>query len=156
MLTVAAYLTIVARPAIGRGFWDMVVLAIDAPFMRWFPSVWVPALCWAILVVVGLWFVVKGALGSRGPRDPMAAVWAVNEAAICGVLLWWGAYVPEIWKQGFLINVGLQGIYFGFLVGGVMRFLLAIRGPFAGGDARLDEQDLRAKAKHWLGRARRY
>jgi threonine/homoserine efflux transporter RhtA len=134
----------------------MVGLAIDAPFMRWFPSVWVPALCWVILVVLGLWFLLKGAIGSQGPRDPRAAVWAVNEVAIVGVLLWWGVYVPETWKQGFLINFGLEGIYLGLLAGGVMRFLLAVRGSFARGTVRSDESDLQHKAKHWLGRFRRY
>ena len=156
MLTVAAYLTLESRQAIGRGYWDMVGLAIDAPFMRWFPSVWVPALCWVILVVLGLWFLLKGAIGSQGPRDPRAAVWAVNEVAIVGVLLWWGVYVPETWKQGVLINFGLEGSYLGLLAGGVMRFLLAVRGSFARGTVRSDESDLQHKAKHWLGRFRRY
>ncbi|MGA3399338.1 MAG: hypothetical protein ABSC95_08960 [Acetobacteraceae bacterium] len=156
MLTVAAYLMIEARQVIGRGYWDMVVLAVDAPFMRSLPSVWVPALCWVLLVVLGLWFLFRGAGGSRGPRDSMAAVWAMNEVAIFGVLLWWGVYVPDTWKQGSMINFGLEGIYLGFLVGGVMRFLLVMRGPDRGSAARQHAQSLQPKAKHWLGRFRRY
>jgi hypothetical protein len=151
MLTIAVYLVSEARHVIGRGYWDLVVLAVDAPFMRALPEVWVPALCWVLLVVLGLWFIYQGARGSAGPRDSKAALWAVNEMVVCGALLWWGVYVPDTWPQSGLLNFALQGIYIGFLVGGFMRLLLAMRGVDDGDPARLPP-----KTKHWLGRFRRY
>ena len=155
MLTVAVYLIVDARPVIGRGYWDLVMDAVRAPFMRGFPVVWVPALCWVLLTVFGLWFLVQGIWGSRGPRDSMMAIWALNEIAIVGVLLWWGVYLPDTWPQADMINFALEGIYLGFLVGALTRFVLLMRGP-GGGSARLDRRRLELKTGHWLGRFRRY
>ncbi len=156
MLTVAVYLVAEAKQVIGRGYWDLVVLAVDAPFMRLLPVVWVPALCWVLLVVLGVWFLYHGAKGSRGPRDTMVALWAANEMVILAGLLWWGLYVPDDWRQSELINFAIEGIYLGFLVGAFIRFLLVMRGPERGRAARPDEQSSDAKAGHWLGRFRRY
>ncbi len=151
MLTVAVYLVAEARKVIGRGYWDLAVVAIRTPFMRTFPGVWVPALCWVLLVVLGLWFLYQGARESRGPRESVLAVWALNEVVIFGVLLWWDVYVPDTWTQADLINFALQGIYLAFLVGALMRFALVMCRP-----ARLDAEHFAPKAKHWLGRFRRY
>jgi hypothetical protein len=151
MLAVAVYLMTQARHVIGRGYWDLVVIAMRAPFMRPFPIVWVPALCWVLLVVVGSWFLIQGARGSSGPRASSVALWAVNEMAICAGLLWWGVYVPDTWIQAALINFALEGLYLGFLAGGFIRFVLAARGP-GGGKTRPDD----SQTRHWLGRFRRY
>jgi hypothetical protein len=151
MLVIAAYLMTQARHVIGRGYWDLVVVAVHAPFMRVLPIVWVPALCSVLLVLLGLWFLIEGARGSSGPRDSMIALWALNEMAIFGGLLWWGVYVPDTWKQAALINFALEGLYLGYLVGGFIRFVLAVRGP--------DPRTLRpddSHTRHWLGRFRRY
>lgn len=154
MLTVAVYLVAEARQVIGRGYWDLVMLSIHAPFMRLLPVVWVPALCWVLLAVLGFSFLYQGASGSAGPRDPMVAVWAVNEMVICGGLLWWGVYVPDAWRQASLINFALEGTYLGFLVGAFVRLVLVMRGP-GGGAAGLDDDDAQPNARHWLGRFRR-
>jgi threonine/homoserine efflux transporter RhtA len=123
--------------------------------MSMLPVVWVPALCWVLLVVLGLWFLYQGIRASWGPRDPMVALWAVNEMAIVGALIWWGVYVPDTWRQADLINFALEGIYLGFLIGAFVRLLLAMRGPGSGA-AHRDESFLGDKARHWLGRFRRY
>jgi hypothetical protein len=155
MVTIAVYLAAEAKHAIGRGYWDLVVLAVRAPFMRLLPVVWVPALCWVLLVVLGLWFVYQGARASYGPRDSIVALWAINELAITGALIWWGVYVPDTWIQADLINFGLQGIYIGFVVGAGLRLLLAMRGP-SSSRVRPDGSPVESKARHWLGRFRRY
>jgi hypothetical protein len=156
MLAVAAYLMIGARQAIGRGYWDLVLQAVRAPFMLSLPMVWIPALCWVLLVVLGTMFLFRGARASRGPRHPMTAIWALNEIALFSLLLWLGVYVPQTWNQELLINFGIEGLYIGFLVGAFARFLLAILGPHGGRWTRFDEGDLQEKARHWLGRIRRY
>lgn len=152
MLAIAVFLVTQARHVIGRGYWDLVVVAaVQAPFMRLFPIVWVPALCWVLLVVLGLWFLVQGTRGSSGPRDSMIAIWALNEMAIFAGLLWWGVYVPNTWTQAAFINFALEGVYLGYLVGAFIRFVLAVRGPDPGTIRPDDPQ-----ARHWLGRFRRY
>jgi hypothetical protein len=151
MLVIAAYLVIEARHVIGRGYWDLVVIAVNVPFMRLVPDVWIPALCWVFLVLLGLWFLVDGVRGANGPRDSMIALWALNEMAIFSGLLWWGVYVPGTWQRAGLVNFALEGIYIGFLVGGFIRFVLSVRGP-ASGSMRPDDPS----ARHWLGRIRRY
>lgn len=155
MLTIALYLVTQSRSVTGQGYWDLVVLAVHSPFMRELPVVWVPAMCLVLLVVLGLYFLYRGATGSRGPRNSMIAIWAVNEMVICGGLLWWGVLVPETWPQASLINFDLQGLYVGFIAGALTRLVLVMRKP--GGDtADLDEADQRTKSPHWLGRLRRY
>ncbi len=153
MLTVAIYLVVEARPVIGRGFWDLVVMAVHAPFMRLFPAVWVPALCWVLLVVLGLCLVFQGAKGSRGPRDTMAAVWAVNEIAIFAAMMWWHVYVPDTWSQATLLNFGIRGLYVGFLAGAIMRFVVVMLSPSFGAGS---DDDNQIELRHWLGRFRRY
>ena len=154
MLAIAVYLVTQSRQVIGQGYWDMVLLAVHAPFMWELPVVWVPALCWVSLVGLGLYFLYRGARASRGPRNTMIAVWAVNEMAICG-LLWWGVLVPDTWRHASLINFDLQGLYLGFIVGALTRFVLVMRKP--GSDpANLDEAGWRSKSRHWVGRIRRY
>jgi hypothetical protein len=155
MLTLAAYLMADANVVIGRGFWDMALLAVQTPFMRTLPIVWVPSLCWVLLVILGCWFLYQGARESRGRRDPMIALWAFNEAVVFAALLWWGLYVPDDWNRAPLINFGLEGIYLGCLVGAVVRFGLVMRGP-PGGIWRPDQRGTQPKARHWLGRVRRY
>ena len=155
MLTIAIYLVIEGREVTGRGYWDLVALAVQAPFMRLLPVVWVPALCWILLVVLGLWFIYQGARASYGPRDSIIALWAVNEMAICSALMWWGVYVPDTWGQADLINFALRGLYLGFVVGAAFRLVLAMRGP-SGGALHRDDAGLESKTKHWVGRIRRY
>jgi hypothetical protein len=155
MLAVAVYLVTESRHVIGRGYWDLVVLAVRAPFMRLLPVVWVPTLCWAMLVTLGVWFLYQGAKASYGPRHSIVALWAVNEMAIVGAMLWWGVYVPDTWTQAALINFALEGIYLGFIAGAGVRLLLAMVGPT--GDAGYPDQPRQqGKARHWLGRHRRY
>jgi hypothetical protein len=119
------------------------------------PVVWVPALGWLLLVLVGLYFLYRGARGSRGPRNALSAVWAANEMAICGVLLWWGVLVPDTWRQATLINFDLQGLYLSFIVGAFTRFVLVMRRPGSGA-AQSDAAGKHSKAPHWVGRIRRY
>ncbi|HVC63262.1 MAG TPA: hypothetical protein VND19_23225 [Acetobacteraceae bacterium] len=155
MLAMAVYLVTEARQVIYRGYWDLALLALHHPSMRRFPTVWVPALCWVLLVVLGCWFLFEGARGSRGPRDAMIVVWAFNEIAIFGALLWWNVDVPDNWTQATFINFGLKGIYLSALVGGGVRFVLAMRG--SGRDAEHPgAQRTDPEGRSWLGRFRRY
>jgi hypothetical protein len=155
MLAMAVYLVTEARQATGRGYWDLVVLAVNTPFMRTLPTVWVPSLCWVLLVVFGCWFLYGGVRGSRGSREPIIAVWAFNEIMISGSFLWWGVYVPDDWTQALLINFGLKGIYVSALAGGVLRLALVMFGP-RGGAVHPEEQGLQSVGRAWLGRFRRY
>lgn len=156
MLSLSVYLVTEARQAIGRGYWDLVLLAVRAPFMRTFPTVWVPALCWVLLVVFGCWCLYAGTRGSRGPRDPMIALWAFNEMAIFGGLWWWGVHVPDDWEQARLINFALEGIYVSALVGGCLRFVLMMRGPGGGGAAHSGDQRMPSGGNTSVGRLRRF
>jgi len=151
MLTIAVYLVTQSRQVTGQGYWDLVLLAVDTPFMRRLPVVWVPALSWVLLVVLGFCFLYQGARDSRGPRNSMIALWAVNEIAIVSGLLWWGVLVPDTWRQATLINFDLQGLYLGYIAGGVTRFVLVMRGPGSGA-----AESGAGKSRHWLGRVRRY
>ena len=156
MLTVAIYLMVEARQLIGRGYWDVAMLAVKAPFMRLFPDVWVPALCWVLLVSLGCWFLYKGAQGSQGYRDSMAMLWAANEMVICAGLLVWGLYVPDTWQQAAYINFALEGIYVGFFAGALMRLMLLLLSPNGASKDGKSEQESDPGGSHWLGRIRRY
>lgn len=155
MLAMAVYLMIESSQVTGRGYWDLARVAVDDPFMRTLPVVWVPAVCWVLLVVPGLWWLYAGIRGARPQRNAMAAIWALNEIAAFSVLLILGVYVPEGWAQASFINFGLEGIYVSFLVGAVLRFILILLN-YGGGTTQQLDSHLDRPGSTWLGRLRRY
>jgi len=154
MLVLAGYLISGPSQTVGWGFWNLLSYAINDSFIRSLPVVWVPALCWVVLVVLGFGWLYAGTRGYRGPRNAMTLVWALNEVILCAVLLLLRAYVPEDWHDASFINFALEGIYLSFLIGAVLRFFLVLLNPGAPPDA-LDSH-LGAPGGSWLSRLRRY
>jgi hypothetical protein len=154
MLMAAGYLVSSQSRSVGSGFWDLVPEAVRDSFVRSLPTVWVPALCWVVLVILGVGWLYAGIRGYRGPRKAMTAVWALNEVILCTALLLLNAYVPEDLGQAVFINFGLKGIYLSFLIGAVLRFFLVLFNP--GGPPQSFDPRPEGPATPWLNRMRRY
>lgn len=129
MFVLAIYLASSDDPTTGHPYWYSVGLAMHDPSLWLQPIVWVPVLCWILLAVMGPALLWSGGIESRGPREGILILWALNEAAICAGLLLLGAYVPEGAIEQELLNFALKGIYLSWLVGSLMRLLLVMLGP---------------------------
>jgi hypothetical protein len=154
MLMLAGYLVSGPSRAVGRGYWDLATTALTDPFIRSLPEVWVPVLCWLVLVVLGCLWLFSGLRGYRGPRKSATLVWALNEFVIWTAVLLWGVYVPGDWSQAVLINFALEGLYLSFMVGAGLRFILVMLNP--GGPSLPLDPGLEARSNAWFGRFRRY
>jgi len=154
MLVTAGYLLSGRGRPVEWGYWDLASEAVHDPLVRSLPNVWVPTLCWALLVLVGLVWLYSGIRGYRGPRRPMTIVWALNEIVICTALLASDAYVPESYGQSAFINFGLECIYLSFLIGAVLRFFLVLLNP--GGPPHSFDPRPGGPMTAWIGRMKRY
>ncbi|HTW72530.1 MAG TPA: hypothetical protein VME47_21810 [Acetobacteraceae bacterium] len=154
MLAAAGYLISGHGKSVEWGFWDLASQAVHDPFVRSLPNVWVPTLCWAVLLLFGFVWLYSGIRGYRGPRKPMTIVWALNEIILCSALLLSSAYAPEDSAQAAFINFGLEGIYLSFLIGAVLRFFLVLLNP--GGPPQSFDPRPGGPMTAWLGRIRRY
>lgn len=154
MLVLAGYLVSGPSQTVGWGFWNLLSYAVHDSFVRSLPIVWVPALCWVILVILGLGWLYAGTRGYRGPRNSLTLVWALNEVILCTVLLLLRAYVPDDWQVASFINFGLEGVYLSFLIGAVLRFFLVLFNP--GGPTDTLDQRLGGTGGTWISRLRRY
>jgi hypothetical protein len=94
-------------------------------------EVWIPVAAWAFVTLIAVLWLLAAWKAAEGPRNPGAALWRVLIGAGCAALLWYRVY-PD-W--GPVVVFLLKGIYIGWLVSHVARFLVAAQ-IIGGGSAK--------------------